>query len=333
MFSTFEPTETEEKMLMGNFATLEIKGQGKVVLKMMSRKELTLANVLYVPEIRKNLVFGSLLNNHGFKLVFDSNKFVLSKSGMYIGKGYVSDGMWKLNVMTVIKPNINKVNTSTYMLESSNLWHGRLGHDNYDTLRRLINLNHIPTFQIDAKHKCETYVEAKLTKSSFQSVERHIKPLDLIHSDICDLKFVQTSGNKYFITFVDDRTNYCYVYLLKSKDEAIEKFVLYNNEVENQLNKKIKVLRSDRGGEYESPMIDVCAQHGIIHETKTPYSPQSNGVVDRKNHILKEMMNAVLISFCLPQNMSGEAILSTNYLLNKVPKKKVDKTPYELWRG
>ena len=148
-------------------------------------------------------------------------------------------------------------------------------------LRRLINLNHIPTFQIDSKHKYETCVEAKLTKSSFQSVERHTEPLDLIHSDICDLKFVQTRGdNKYFITFVDDSTKYCYLYLLKSKDKVIENNVLYKNEVENQLNKKIIVLRSDRDGEYELPFVDFCAQHGIIHETTTPYSPQSNGVVE-----------------------------------------------------
>ncbi|WJZ99453.1 hypothetical protein VitviT2T_017897 [Vitis vinifera] len=334
MFSTFEPIENGEKVFMGNSATSEIKGQGKVILKMTSGKELTLTNVLYVPEIRKNLVSGSLLNNHGFRLVFESNKVVLSKSGMYVGKGYMSDGMWKLNVMTIIKSNMNKASTSTYMLESSNLWHGRLGHVNYDTLRRLINLNHIPTFQINSKHKCETCVEAKLTRSSFQSVERNTEPLDLIHSDICDLKFVQTrGGNKYFITFVDDSTKYCYVYLLKSKDEAIEKFVLYKTEVENQLNKKIKVLRSDRGGEYESPFVDICAQHGIIHETTTPYSPQSNGVAERKNRTLKEMMNAMLISSSLPQNMWGEAILTANYLLNKVPKKKAEKTPYELWKG
>ena len=93
------------------------------------------------------------------------------------------------------------------------------------------------------------------------------------------MKFVQTrDGNKYFITFVDDSIKYCYVYLLKSKDEVIEKFVLHKNKVENQLNKKIKVLRSDRGGEYELSFVDVCAQHGIIHEITTPYSPQSNGV-------------------------------------------------------
>ena len=221
---------------------------------------------------------------------------------------------------------MNKTSSSAYILESSNLWHGRLGHVNYDTFHKLINLNHIPTFQIDAKHKCETCVEAKLTRSSFQSVERHIEPLDLIHSDICDLKLAQTrGGNKYFITFVDDSTKYCYVYLLKSKDEAIEKFLLYKNEVENQLNKKIKVLRCDRGGEYESSFVNFCAQHGIIHETTTPYSPQSNGVVEWKNRTLKEMMNAMLISSSLPQNMWGEAILFTNYLLNKVPKKKEKK--------
>ena len=78
---------------------------------------MTLINVLYVPEIRKNLVYGSLLNSHGFKMVLESNKFVLYKSGMYVGKGYMNNGMWKLNVMTVIKSNMNKVSSSTYMLE------------------------------------------------------------------------------------------------------------------------------------------------------------------------------------------------------------------------
>ena len=136
---------------------------------------------------------------------------------------------------------MNKASTSTYMLESSNLWHGRLGHVNYDTLHRLINLNHISTFQIDAKHKCETCVEAKRTRSSFQSVERHPEPFDLIHSDICDLKFIQTrGGNKYFISFFDDNTKYCYVYLLKSEDGTIEKFVLYKMRLRINLTRKLK---------------------------------------------------------------------------------------------
>ena len=66
MFSTFEPTETGEKVFMGNSTTSEIKGQGKVVLKMTYGKEVTLKNVLYVPKIHKNLVSGSLLNNMDF---------------------------------------------------------------------------------------------------------------------------------------------------------------------------------------------------------------------------------------------------------------------------
>ena len=87
-------------------------------------------------------------------------------------------GMFKLSAVTVrLRMNNNKSNFSAYMRESSNLWHGRLGHVNYDTLYRLINLNHIPAFQIDFKHKCGTCVEAKLTRSPFHGVERNTLPL------------------------------------------------------------------------------------------------------------------------------------------------------------
>ena len=77
-------------------------------------------------------------------------------------------------------------------------------------------------------------------------------------------------------------------------------FKHYKNEVENQLSKKIKAIRSDRGGEYESPFEEFCAEHGIIHQTTAPYSPQSNGIAERKNRTLKEMMNAMLVSSGLP---------------------------------
>ncbi|XP_057476852.1 uncharacterized protein LOC130764565 [Actinidia eriantha] len=79
------------------FTTYQVEGQGKVVLKMTSGKELTLNNVLHVPEIRKNLVSGSLLSKHGFKLVFVSDKFILTKDGIYVGKGYLADGLFKMN--------------------------------------------------------------------------------------------------------------------------------------------------------------------------------------------------------------------------------------------
>ncbi|KAD2805657.1 hypothetical protein E3N88_39034 [Mikania micrantha] len=202
---------------------------------------------------------------------------VKSKRGMFVGKGYAQNGMFKLNVIAKVENMNENASTSACLIELSNVWHGHLGHVNFNSMRRLIKLDCIPKFAIDSKYKCTTCVEAKQTRSSFKSVERITKPLDIIHTDVCDLKSIPTrGGNMYFITFIDDSTQYCYVYLLKSKDEAIDKFVLYKTEVENQLNKKIKVLRSDKGGEYVSPFADICAQNGIIHECTTAYSPQQN---------------------------------------------------------
>ena len=213
---------------------------------MTSRKELTLNDVLHVLGIRKNLVSGSLLSKKGFTLVFEFNKFVFTKSGIYVGKGYMSNGLFKMNVMATVSDFNNKNTSSAYMLESSNVSHGRLGHVNFDILRKLMNLELLPEFNIDANHKCEICVESKLTRASFHNIERSTEPLELIHSDTCDLKYVQTrGGKKYFVTFIDDCTRYCYVYLLRSKDEALKKFMHYKNEVENQLGRKIKAIRSD----------------------------------------------------------------------------------------
>ena len=148
---------------MGNSSTSEVLGKGNVVLKMTSETELTLKDVLYVPEIRKNLISGSLLNKREFCMVIESDKVILSKSGIFVGKVYVTEGLFKLNLMNVKSISKNN-NSSVYLLESSNLWHGRLGHVNYETMRRLINLKHIPTFQISSKHKYEICVEVKLTR-------------------------------------------------------------------------------------------------------------------------------------------------------------------------
>ena len=140
-----------------------------VVLKMITGKYLTLKDVLHVSDIQKNLAFGSLLSKNSFKLVFESDKFSLFENGMYVGKGYLSNDLFKMNVRTVF-PTIdnNKSTSSVYMLELSNVWHGKLGHANYYTLDRLINLNLLPKFKIDFNHKCEICVEAKMARVSFK---------------------------------------------------------------------------------------------------------------------------------------------------------------------
>ena len=131
---------------------------------------------------------------------------------------------------------------------------------------------------------------------------------------------------------IDDSTRYCYVYLLKSKDEALNYFKIYKAEAENQLDLKIKRLRSDRGGEYFSNEFDIfCMEHGIIHERTPPYSPQSNGVAERKNRTLTDLVNAMLDTSGLSKEWWGEALMTVCHVLNRVPVKDKTMTPFKEW--
>ena len=88
-------------------------------------------------------------------------------------------------------------------------------------------------------------------------------------------------GKRFYITFINDYSRYKRVYLLRNKDEAMDAFIKYKNEVENQISKKIKRLRFDKGGEYESnPFNNFYEEHGIIHETTPTCSLESNGVAE-----------------------------------------------------
>jgi transposase InsO family protein len=120
--------------------------------------------------------------------------------------------------------------------------------------------------------------------------------------------------------------------MLKSKDEALHYFKTYKVEIENQLERKIKRLRSDCGGEYfSSEFYEFCIEHGIIHERTPPYSPQSNGIAERKNCTLIELVNAMLEIAGLSKEWWGEAILTACHVLNRVPTKNKEITPFEEW--
>lgn len=82
--------------------------------------------------------------------------------------------------------------------------------------------------------------------------------------------------------FIDDCIRYCYVYLLKSKDKALDVFKHYKTEVGNQVGKRIRIICSDRSGEYVASFEELRAKSGIIHQTTASYSPQSNGIVEHK---------------------------------------------------
>ena len=91
---------------MGNSASSKVEGKGKVILKWTSGKELILNDVLHVPDIRKNLISESILSKKGLRMVFESDKFVLTKVGMYVGKCYLVDGLFKTNVAVVDKKSM-----------------------------------------------------------------------------------------------------------------------------------------------------------------------------------------------------------------------------------
>nr|GEY12384.1 hypothetical protein [Tanacetum cinerariifolium] len=159
--------------------------------------------------------------------------------------------------------------------------------------------------------------------------------LGLIHTDVCGpLRHVSRQGASYFITFMDDCSRYGYIYLLKHKHEIFETFKVFKNEVENQLGKTIKALRSDRGGEYISQEFkDYLKACGIVQQLTPPYTPQHNRVSERRNRTLLDMVRSMMNLTTLPLSFLDYALEAAARILNMVPSKKVDKTPYELWFG
>ena len=116
----------------------------------------------------------------------------------------------------------------------------------------------LTSFDLEFFETTESCLLGKMTKTPFaKSCERASDLLGLVHGDVCGpMSTTARGGYEYFITFTDDLSRYGYIYLMKHKSEAFEKFKEFQNEVENHLGKKIKFLRSDRGGEYMSLEFD-----------------------------------------------------------------------------
>jgi hypothetical protein len=131
-------------LLMGNGAHASVRSIGKVDLKLTSGKTVQLKNVQHVPSIRKNLISGYLLCHDGYKLVFESNKCVLSKFGTFIGKGYERGGLFRLSLCENNVKFVNHVNNH----DEANVWHSQLCHINFGCMSCLVGLNLIPKFSL-----------------------------------------------------------------------------------------------------------------------------------------------------------------------------------------
>ncbi|TYK30724.1 gag/pol protein [Cucumis melo var. makuwa] len=141
-------------------------------------------------------------------------------------------------------------------------------------------------------------------------------------------------GYEYFISFIDDYSRYGYIYLIQNKSDSFEKFKEYKAEVENESGKTIKTLRSDRGEEYmDLRFQDYLIEHRIQSQLSAPNTPQQNGVSERRNRALLDMVRSMTSFAQLPDSFWGYALETTIYILNNVPSKSVSETPYELWKG
>ena len=192
-----------------------------------------------------------MFDKDGYPFLFKNNSCSFYKNELFYGKATVCNVLYILNVDTLIN-NINVKRLKSGDLNSTYLWHCRLGHINETRISKLYKNGYLSTFDYESYGACESCLLGKMTKSPFKGKgERATEVLGLVHTDVCGPMSTQARGGYvYFITFTDDRSRFGYVYLMRHKSEAFEKFKEFRFEVEKQTGKSIKVLRSDRGGEY-----------------------------------------------------------------------------------
>ena len=154
---------------------------------------------------------------------------------------------------------------------------------------------------------------SKLTKKPLpkKSESRSSELLQLVHTDVCGpMQTITPGGNRYIMTMIDDFSRYTVLYLLKNKFEVADKIKEYVKFVQTKFKSTPKVIRSDRGGEYVNEALKkFFKSEGITPQYTVPYTPQQNGVAERKNRYLVEMTRSMLIDSNLPNKYWGEAIV------------------------
>nr|GEX86614.1 retrotransposon protein, putative, Ty1-copia subclass [Tanacetum cinerariifolium] len=289
----------------------------------------------------KDVISVSRLFDDGFINRFDDNNVIsVSKNNLVYFMAVPRDGIYEIDMtcfntndssMYAITNKRDKINLDYYLL-----WDCRLGHISKKRIEKLQHDGLLNSINIESLGKCVSCMSGKMARKPYShQVERAKDLLGLIHTNVCGpFKIVSRQGASYFVTFTNEFSRYGYVYLLKHKHEVFETFKVFQKEVENQLGKTIKSLRSDRGGEYMShEFLDHLKEHGIISHSTPPYTPQNNRVSERRNRTLLDMVRYMINQTTLPKSFWDYALETVARILNMVPTKKVDKTPYEIWHG
>lgn len=291
-----------------------------------------LTNVLYAENLRNNLLSVSKLMNAGINVNFQDKVVKFTKNGTVIAKGFQTKNLY----MMKFKLRNRSVNVCGER-NGADIWHKRLGHLGMTSMKKMQSFG-LLNVEINKPFECDSCIKGKQCKLPYQEWNslRSKRPLELVHSDVCG-PIIPSSydGKKFYVCFTDDYTRFTMTYLMTNKSEVSKFFKEYEAVVTSHWSKKIARIRCDNGGEYVSHEFkNFCKQKGIQIEFTVPYSPQQNGVAERKNRTLIEKARTMIIGSGLGRDMWGEAVLTATYLMNRSPTVVIrDKVPAELWYG
>ena len=343
------PSDAERFIYVGDGKAVPVEAIGTFRLSFETGHFIELKETYVVPSFRRNLISISALDKFGFSCSFGNNKFSLFLSSTLIATGSLIDKLYMLNTIassnetlqTILRGTKRKLSNEN----SASLWHKRLGHISKRRIERLVSDGILESLDFTNFDVCVQCIKGKQTNTRKMSANRSSSILELIHTDICGpFPTASWNGQQYFITFIDDYSRYGYLYLIHEKSQSLDVFKASKAEVENQLGTKIKAVKSDRGGEYygrydgsgeqrPGPFAKFLEECGIVPQYTMPGKPSMNGVAERRNRTLKDMVRSMISHSSLPESLWGEALKTAVYILNRVPSKVVSKTPYELWTG
>ena len=185
------------------------------------------------------------------------------------------------------KPNNERASVANQTETKEDVWHKRYGHLGISSLQKLANENLVDGFDFSLSQDltfCEACPQGKQHRNKFtSSSNRAHKLLDLVHSDLCGkMNEKSLGGAEYFLTFIDDKTRYVWVYCLQHKNQVFEKFCEWKVMVERSTSQTLKAIRTDNGGEFTSTKFETYLKaEGVKHELTVPKNPEQNGVAER----------------------------------------------------
>ncbi|GJW44713.1 retrovirus-related pol polyprotein from transposon TNT 1-94 [Tanacetum coccineum] len=331
LFSTYKAYDGGN-VIFGSNLHGNIIGKGTI-----SNDSLNIDNVEHVDNLGINLLSVGQICDNKCRVTFSEHDSEITKDGKVIGRGIRKKGLYVMKLGN--KPN-DKICLAT-INENSTLWHRRLGHANMCLIQLLSSkelVRNLPKLKFD-QHFCDACKIGKQAHTSHKAknIVSTTRCLELLHMNLFGPSSLRSyGGNRYTLVIVDDYSRYTWTRFLKDKTEAFDQFKIFSKKIKNQLGCKIVSIRTDHDREFDNEVQfrEVCNANCITHNFSASRTPQSNGVVERKNRTLQEMSRTMLNEQSLPQKFWCNAVDTSTYILNRILIRAIlGKTPYELLRG